>query len=328
MLGRNYQIGPDEYAEHMRIAESLGYDSVWVHESWGKDAFALLNQLAVKTTKIKLGTSIVTVWSRTPTLLAQAAASVDEVSNGRLILGLGVTGPKVVTDWMGLKWEKPLQRTREYVDIIRLVISGSRVNYQGEIFQLRDFQLQFQPYRPSIPIYIGAYGPKNIALAGEIADGWLGGEICHYNIPQFIELLSTGARKAGRSHLDLTVSVGVGACVSKDSKALGHIRDLQRQDIAYRIGGLGPYHHAIVARQGFEEECADIKRLWTEFRRDEAVARVPDAIIDGLSVAGTAEDVRQRIQEVSDKGVDLIMIGFPRGVSREMILETMEALAP
>ncbi|MFX0116245.1 MAG: LLM class flavin-dependent oxidoreductase, partial [Candidatus Hodarchaeota archaeon] len=154
--------------------EQLGYDSIWVPEIWGRDAFTFLAQLAMYTKKIRIGTAIVNMFSRSPATLATTAASLDEISNGRFVLGLGLSGPIVIEDWHGAKWSQPLQRTREYFEIIRLIISGERVNYNGEIFHLKNFRLpgHFKPVRSNIPIFLAALGPKNMTLAGEIADGW------------------------------------------------------------------------------------------------------------------------------------------------------------
>src|SRR5215475_11231949 len=153
-LPRTEDLPRQEIVEVVRQAEDLGYDSVWVGESWGRDGFTWLTQLACHTSRIKLATGITTVYSRSPALIAQTVASLDEISSGRVILGLGTSGPIVIENWHGLPFNRPLRRTREYIEIIRLILSGERVNYQGEIFQLKGFRLPFAPVRPKIPIYV------------------------------------------------------------------------------------------------------------------------------------------------------------------------------
>ncbi|MEE9284981.1 MAG: LLM class flavin-dependent oxidoreductase [Dehalococcoidia bacterium] len=323
-FGRNYHIGPDEYAKLAQEAESLGFTAVSVPEAWGRDAMVMLAQLAVRTTTIELLTGIVTVYGRTPAMLAQAAATVDELSKGRMVLGLGVSGPKVIEGWHGMPWERPLRRTREYVDIIRTVVSGQRVNYDGHFFHLRDFKLQFTPYRDRIPIHLGAYGPKNLQLTGEIADGWVGGEASVENLPDFLAHVEEGARRAGRSMADLTITMSVGLCYGTDEKV---VRRLTQESLAYRIGGLGPFHYGAIARQGFEKECQTIKRLWGQFKRDEAAEQVTDEMLEQFSCAGGPEQGRQRIQELRRLGVDLPIVGFPKGVTPEIIRTTLKRLA-
>lgn len=165
-LPRSEDLPRQEIVEVVQQAEALGYDSVWVGESWGRDGFTWLTQLACHTTRIKLATGITTVFSRAPALIAQTVAALDEISAGRVILGLGTSGPLVIENWHGLPFERPLRRTREYIEIIRLILSGERVNYQGEIFQLKGFRLPFAPVRSRVPIYVASLGPQNLRLTG------------------------------------------------------------------------------------------------------------------------------------------------------------------
>src|SRR3990170_1932909 len=169
-LGLTLQLGEGlsrkELVELARLAEERGYEAVFVPESWGYDAVTTLAELAVQTRRIKLGTGIVPVWSRTPALLAMTAASLDELSGGRFILGLGISGPIVTQDWHGVPFERPIQRTRETIAIIRLALSGDRVTHTGEIFQVQRFRLDFTPPRPRVPIYLASIGPKNLRLTG------------------------------------------------------------------------------------------------------------------------------------------------------------------
>ncbi len=323
-LGRNYEMGPEEFASHIQYAESLGYDTAVVPEAWGRDAMVKLGHLAARTERIKLLTGIVTVWSRSPTMLAMAAATVDEISKGRLILGVGVTGPKVVEDWHGGKWEKPLQRTREYIDIIRLVVGGKRVNYDGYFFHLKDFRIQFEPYRDRIPLYIGAVGPKNLQLTGEIADGWVSMEVVWENLPNFLAEIKKGADGVGRKLDGFDVTAGVQVCFGSDRAA---VKKLLQQDMAYRMGGLGPFHYGAIARQGFEKECAKIKKLWAEFKRAEAAAAVTDEMLEKTAYMGDGAGAKKHIEQLRKAGVKLPVIHLPKGVTHDMIRTTMKTMA-
>jgi alkanesulfonate monooxygenase SsuD/methylene tetrahydromethanopterin reductase-like flavin-dependent oxidoreductase (luciferase family) len=163
----------EELVETARLAEELGYHSIWVPEMWGRDAFSILGLIAANTKRIKLSTGIIPVFSRSPAVIAQTAATLDEISGGRMMLGLGTSGPAVIENWHGVPFDKPLQRTREYVEIIKMILGGGRVDYEGEIFSLKGFRLQFQPLRSVIPVLVAAIGPRNVRLAGESADGWI-----------------------------------------------------------------------------------------------------------------------------------------------------------
>src|ERR671919_1871267 len=214
-LPRSEDLPRQEIVEVVQHAEALGYDSVWVGESGGRDGFTWLTQLACHTSRIKLATGITPVYSRSPALIAQTVAALDEISAGRVILGLGTSGPIVIENWHGLPFQRPLRRTREYIEIIRLVLSGERVNYQGEIFQLKGFRLPFTPPRPAVPIYVASLGPLNLRLTGELADGWLPIYLDAGYLPKFQRELALGAQKAGRALTAVDVAPYILACVSE-----------------------------------------------------------------------------------------------------------------
>ncbi|HZY31532.1 MAG TPA: LLM class flavin-dependent oxidoreductase, partial [Candidatus Methylomirabilis sp.] len=239
-LGVTVQLGAGmsrgDVIELVRLAEERGYEAVFVPESWGYDAITTLTELAVQTRTIKLGTGILPVWSRTPALLAMTAASLDDLSGGRFILGLGISGPVVIQDWHGVPFERPIQRTREAIAIIRLALAGDRVTHDGEIFRVQRFRLEFDPPRPRIPIYIASIGPKNLQLTGEVADGWLP----IYCSPESLALMRqevvAGAQAAGRDPAAVEVAPYILACLSEDPE-VG--RRLARSHLAYYIGGMG-----------------------------------------------------------------------------------------
>lgn len=307
--------------EMTRVAESRGFDSVWIPEAWGRDTFTLLALLAVRTTTIKLATGIVNVFSRTPAITAQSIASLDDISGGRAILGLGASGPRVIEQWHGLRFENVLRRTREYVDVVRLILSGARVDYEGQIFKLRGFSLGFQPPRKAIPIYLAAIGPANTRLAGEVADGWLPIFVSPSILRAAEPWLTEGAVSGHRSRSDVTVASyvptllgGADAC----ERLRGHI--------AFYVGGMGSYYFRLMIRSGWREEAETIRRLWTSGSRSQAAAAVSDDMIRQLAITGSPEAGRQRLSELRALGVELPVLTIPEGSPPEAIRATLEAL--
>ncbi|HEY7534878.1 MAG TPA: LLM class flavin-dependent oxidoreductase [Thermodesulfobacteriota bacterium] len=314
-----------ELIEIGRLSEELGYDSIWVPEMWGRDAFSLLAVLALNTKKIKLSTGIVSVFSRTPAIIAQTTATLDEISEGRIILGLGTSGPAVIRDWHGLGFEKPLERTREYVEIIRLILSGERVDYDGEIFKLRNFRLQFTPGRKSIPIYIASLGPRNIRLTGEIADGWIPFLATHEFLQDARKELIAGARAKGRDVNNVMVCPYIPACVYKDSDSS---RRVVQEFIAYYIGGMGTYYHKMISRYGFKHEADLISDAWKKGSRNQAIQSVSDVMLNSIAIVGTKGESKGKLKEYIKAGADLPIMIFPPKSTRDMVKETIRELAP
>lgn len=313
----------------VRRADELGYSAFWLPESWGRDAFSVLTEAAVLTKHIQLGTSVVTVWARSPANTAQAIASLDEVSEGRARLGLGITGPIVVEDWHGLKWEKPFRRCREYVDIIRLAIAGERVNYEGEIFRLRNFKLAFAPPRQRIPIYIGAFGPKNVRSAGTYADGWVATEESPRYFGELLRELVAGVEGAHRSRSAVDASYCVPAlAVAEDDATAKELREIYRRTLAFEVAGLGLFHGDAVARQGFAAEVAAIRERWVAGDRAGATELVTEAMIDAIAIIASPAEARRRLEEYRAQGADEVCFGFPYGISFEARMRTLEAMAP
>lgn len=311
--------------ETARLAEELGYDSLWVPEMWGKDAFSILGFLAVHTKKIKLGTGIISVFSRTPAIIAQTVATLDEISEGRMILGLGISGPMVIENWHGIKFEKPVERTKEYVEIIRIILSGERVNYEGEIFKLKNFRLQFNLLRKDIPIYIASLGTKNIRLTGEIADGWIPFLVPKGYIPEAKRELTAGAKLKGRDLNQITVCSYIPACISKDADLS---KKLVQEHIAYYIGGMGTFYHKVMSRYGFQENADRILEAWKKGSKTQAILSVSDEMLDSIAILGTGEKGKRKIEGYRNVGVDLPVLVFPPKTSLDMIRETMTELAP
>jgi F420-dependent oxidoreductase-like protein len=303
-----------ELLSYVQAADALGYEVIFVPEAWGRDAFTTLGWIASETTHVRVGTGIVNVFSRTPALIAQSIATLDEISGGRAVLGLGTSGPVVIENWHGMVFERGLQRTRETVDIVRLALSGAKVDYSGQIFTLKGFRLGFRPVRDRIPLYLASMGPKNNALTGELADGWT---------PIWLPLSGIAA---GRAEVGAPVDVApcVMACVSDSTEqAFDHIRS----HVAYYVGGMGTFYRNAVARFGFEQEAAHIHSLWQSGQRREAIQAVTNSMISQLAIAGSAPECRRQLDEFRKAGADMPVIVLPHGAPSEVFMKTLEALA-
>ena len=205
-LNASRETSDEDLIALAKQADNLGYHSFWTGESWGRDAFTVLTMVACHTKNLRLGTGIVTTYSRTPALIAQTFASLDILSNGRAILGLGSSGKVVVEGWHGIPFDSPLARTREYIEIIRKALSGSRVDHQGKFYQMERFRMISPPVQKTLPIYIASLGQKNLELAGEHADGCLPVWVNRERFPELRERIGIGTAKSGRSASDVTIA--------------------------------------------------------------------------------------------------------------------------
>lgn len=325
--GIGYNGDTAELIAFARRAEELGYESLWSGENWGRDNVTMLSYVAAHTERIGVGTSIMNVFSRSPALIAQTAATLDELSGGRVSIGLGTSGALVIEQWHGVPYKKPLQRTREYVEIIRLALSGERVNYDGEIFHLQRFRLGFKAPRTNIPIYIAALGPKNVELTGELADGWLPIYVNIEGLDNLKRELEAGARKAGRSlgDIDIAPSVMMAAVESDEEREQAHAQ--ARQTLAHYAAEMGDYYAHLLTRLGFGEEVAEIQGVRASGDRVGFVQRVPDRMIDALTVIGPAGYCRDRLAYYRQRGVTCPHIS-PLLRTRDGIDRTLKAVAP
>ncbi len=323
-LPRSEDLPRREIVEVVQQAEALGYESVWVGESWGRDGFTWLAQLACHTKTIKLATGITPVFSRTPALIAQTVASLDEISEGRVILGLGTSGPIVIENWHGVLFDRPLRRTREYIEIVRLILSGERVNYTGQIFQLKGFRLPFTPVRAKVPIYVASLGPQNLRLTGELADGWLPIYLASSYLPEFQRDLEAGAKSVGLSLNAVDVAPYVLACVAEDVEAA---KKLVRAHLAYYIGGMGTFYANLIARYGFADEVSRVREAWGTGDRRMAAERVTDAMVASMAICGSPREGREQLEKYRSAGVTLPIVSFAHGATRDMIRQTLEGLA-
>ncbi len=311
-----------------QAADSLGYHSFWTGESWGRDAFTVLTMLACNTRNIRLGTGIVTVYSRTPGLIAQSIASLDCISDGRAMLGLGTSGRIVIEDWHGVKFDYPVSRTREYIEIIRMALAGGRVNYDGRFYQLQRFRMGVLPVQERIPIYIASLGLRNLQLTGEMADGWLPIWTHSERLPDVKEPLLTAATAAGRSACEVVTAPQILSCASDDEETIANATRQARAHMAFYIGGMGQYYYDLFCRYGYEDEGDAVRRAWAEGDRGAAASAITDEMVGSITAIGTPAECRQKIDRFRANGVDMPMVAFPHGADRETMLGTLDALAP
>ena len=327
-IGGGRSTNDDEIIAVTRRADELGYDTVWTGEAWGRDVFTVLTMIACHTGRLRLGTGIATVFSRTPSMIAQSIASLDVISKGRAVLGLGTSGRLVVEGWHGLKYERPLERTREYIEIIRMALAGQRVNYQGRNFQLSRFRLQFLPVQERIPIFVASLGQRNMALTGEMADGWLPTWVHVDHLPGMKAQLEEGATKAGRNTGDLTAAPQILSYVTRNADDKVEARRLLSGHMAYYVGGMGTYYNELFQRYGYGEEAQRVREAWAWNERERAASMFSDDILDKLTIWGDVEECRDKLERYRANGADMPVIGFPHGCPLDASIRTLEALAP
>ena len=299
--------------EAATFAEEIGFDSIWTGESWSSDAFSPLAAVAAATGRVRLCTGIAQISARTPTAMAMHAMTLDGLSEGRACLGIGVSGPQVVEGWYGRPFSKPLARTREYIQIVRDAIARAEpVTSDGAHYPLpyrgdgslgfgKPLKMITHPLRTEIPIYLGAEGPKNVALALEVADGW----VPLYYSPYRTDAYDVGALKPG-----FEIAVNVSVIVNDDvAEALWPVK----ATLGFYIGGMGAktknFHTELMARMGFEEEAHRIQDLFFEGKRDEAILAVPDAFADEISLVGPKERIAERLEAWRATPVTTMLLG-------------------
>jgi F420-dependent oxidoreductase-like protein len=301
---------PTEYVGLSQEAERLGFDSVWAAESWGTDAVTVLTWIAATTERINVGSAILQMPGRSPANTAMTAATLDLMSGGRFLLGLGTSGPQVVEGWHGQPWRKPLGRTREYVEIVRKALRRETLEHHGEHYEIpyagpdatglgKPLKLMLRPLRDEIPIYLAALGPKNVALAFEIADGW---------IPIFFS--PDRARDAfgfeAREGFDIAPAVHV---VVTDDVQAG--RDSIKPMLALYVGGMGSrgknFYNALVRRYGYEADAERIQELYLAGNKLEAIAAVPDALVDDVALVGPPERIAERLEAWRESGATTLL---------------------
>ncbi len=315
-LNLGYWFTPGDATETVLAAERLGYNSVWTAESYGSDALTPLAWYGARTTRIKLGTAVVQMSARTPAATAMAAATLDHLSGGRLMLGLGVSGPQVVEGWYGVPFSPPLARAREYVGLLRTMWRRQHpARSTGPHYPLplrpgtglgKPLKLNITPLRETIPVYLGAEGPKNVALAAEIADGWL----ALFTHPEKIGPMYGEALAGARPGFDIAATVNV--ILTGDLP--GALRTA-KMTVGFYIGGMGArnrnFHLDVVSRMGFEEAAHKVQDLFLDGRREEAFAAVPDELVDGMYLLGPIGRIRERLELWRKSPVTTLLVAGP-----------------
>lgn len=312
-IGSAYYNGEewDSLVDYTMAADRMGVNEAWSAEAWGMDAIVPLAYLAAKTENIRLGTGIMQISSRVPSMMAMTAQSLDTVSNGRFNMGLGVSGPQVVEGLHGASFAKPLSRLRECMAILRLALNGEKLRYDGEHYVLprpggegKPIRLS-QPPRPNLPIYLATLGPKSLQMTGELADGWLGTCFLPEQGHVFLNDLRAGAAAAGRSLADIDIQTGGYFEISDDVERLIAAR---KPAMAFTLGGMGSattnFYNDAYCRAGYEDDAKAVQSLWIDGKRDQAVARVPDEMVLLTNLIGTEDMIRERLRAFRDAGVN------------------------
>lgn len=299
-----------------QTAEQLGYDSIWTAEAYGSDAATVLAWLAAGTKTIRLGSGIFQIPARSVAMTAMTAATIDNLSGGRFMLGLGTSGPQVSEGFHGVRFAKQLQRTREYVAVLRLALSRQRIEFHGETLELplpdgpgKALKLTIRPVQDVIPILLAVLGPKNVALAGEIADGWLPVFFSPEHTKALRGPLEEGAARAGRSLDGFRICPSVNVMITDDVESA---RNAMRPIIALYVGGMGSreqnFYNRLVSSYGFEKEAAHVQDLYLAGQKTEAMFALPDELIDLVSIVGPRQQARAKLRAFRDAGVDTLIV--------------------
>ncbi len=323
----------EDQQDIVQEAERLGYDSVWTAEAYGSDAATILGWLAGLTERIKLGSAIFQMPARSAAMTAMTAATIDQLSQGRMLLGIGSSGPQVAEGWHGERFGKQIQRTREYVTVVRKALARERLEFHGETIELplpdgpgKALKLTIAPVQDEIPIYLAAIGPNNVKLAGEVADGWIPTFFSPEHVQEFRPLLEEGAQKSGRSLDGFRIAPSVQVLITDDEAAA---RDVIRPFVALYVGGMGSreknFYNALVTRYGFEQEAKEVQDLYLEGKKDEAAARLSPELIDTVSLVGPKEKVRDKLQVYREAGVHTLGVA-PLAFDKQGRLEQLRLL--
>ncbi len=326
-ISLDLEASPAAFVSQVQEAERLGYDSAWVAEAWGTDAVSVLGWLGAATSRILLGSTIMQIPGRTPANAAMTAATLDLMTGGRFILGLGTSGPQVVEGWHGQPWGRPLEKTREYVEIVRLALRREPVVHGGRHYRIpydgsgatglgKPLRLMMRPLRSDVPIYLGAIGPRSVALAAEIADGWLPLLV---DPERFTEVFGPSLLGAPPG---FAVAPTVNILVGNDVERL---RDSLKPHFALYIGAMGSkgqnFYNALVRRYGWEEQAGRIQDLYLSGRRRDAIEAVPDALVDSLALVGPKERIRDRLEAWRTTPTTTLIVSSPQPEALRVLAE-------
>ena len=336
-LSLGYQAAWTTPADHLAMAQEadrLGFAVVWSAEAYGSDAVSMLAWMAGQTRRIDLGAAAMQIPARTPAMTAMTAATLDALSGGRFRLGLGVSGPQVSEGWHGVRFDKPLARTREYVDIVRMAVARQTVSYEGEHYTLplpdgpgKSLKLGFHPPRAAVPIYLAAIGPKNLELAGEIADGWLAIFFAPDAAGESLQHIERGRARNGLGLSGFDVAPNVPVSIG-DNAALS--ADIIRPYAALYLGGMGSretnFYNQIAVRMGYADEAAKVQDLYLSGKKAEAAAAVPQEFIERTSIIGNKFQVKERIKQYASAGVGTLSVS-PYVGDRKSAIDTLRIVA-
>ncbi len=319
------------YLDYVREAERLGAASIWSAEAWGYDAFTPLAAMATVTERIMLGSGIAQIGARTPANLAMTAMGVQAISEGRLLLGVGTSGPQVMEGWHGIRFDRPIDRTRETIEIVRQIQAGERLAYDGSVYRLPLPDSDGRAIRSAvtvspIPIYNASLGPANLHLTGALADGWIGNSFFCETADVFIEPIRAGAESAGRSLDDIDLMVAVSCEFTDDVEEAGR---RHASGFAFTFGAMGSagknFYNRAFERQGFGDDVAEVQRLWLAGDRTAAAARVPIEIGLGANLLGPPEEIRARLHQYLGCGVNTLLVN-PMGDTLDQQLDGLGQL--
>jgi F420-dependent oxidoreductase-like protein len=312
--------------DYARQADELGYDSFWIPEAWGYEAFSLLTEIALVTQRIKIGTGIVNVFSRSPGLLAMHAATLDEISGGRFILGLGTSGARVIEGFHGVPYAKPLTRLRQTIRVVQTLIAGGRLSDAGaDLWEFRHFKLEMTPVRARVPIYCACLNDNAIRMIGELADGWMPTFWPYQRLGEGRALLAEGAARSKRNVDEVVTSPFTTVIPLPDKEMSYHSA---RGLISFYIGGMGDYYHAMLTRMGFGDNADLVRKLYQEKKRDEAAQAVSQDMLDALVIAGDPAFCRERLGDWRRAGVGLPILGLPTDMGPDICRTYMQMMAP
>jgi alkanesulfonate monooxygenase SsuD/methylene tetrahydromethanopterin reductase-like flavin-dependent oxidoreductase (luciferase family) len=314
------------YLRAARLADELGYDSFWVPEAWGYEISTLLTEMALATKNIKLGTGILNVYSRSPGLIAMTAATIDEISQGRFILGIGPSGKKVIEGFHGRAFDKPLTQVRDVIRVVRTLLAGGKLSdAHAQLVEYRPVALEMKPARSTIPIYVAALRPKAIESIGELADGWMPTFWPYDRLGEGRALIEAGAKKAGRD--PSAIATAPFTTVLPLAGEAGTM--MAKNIISFYIGGMGEYYIELLTGFGFGDDCKRIAELYADkATRAQAAVAVSDAMIEALTISGDPAHCVAELKRRRSFGIDLPILNLPVGVPWEMMEMFIRGLAP
>jgi alkanesulfonate monooxygenase SsuD/methylene tetrahydromethanopterin reductase-like flavin-dependent oxidoreductase (luciferase family) len=314
------------YVRAAQLADDLGYDSFWLPEAWGYEIFSCLTEMAVATKRIKLGTGIVNVFSRTPGLIAMSAATIDEISEGRFVLGIGTSGKRVIEGFHGRPFDKPLTQVGDVIRATRTLLSGGKLSDAGaKNADYRPFRLEMKPVRADIPIYVAALKQKAIEAIGEQADGWIPTFWPYEKLAEGRAWIAAGAARAGRDASKIVTAPFTSALpMGGDAGVM-----MAKQIISFYIGGMGDYYIELLTRFGFGDECKKIAELYNEkTTRAEAMNAVSPRMIEALTITGDPQHCIDEIKRRRSFGIDLPILNLPTNMPWEVVEQFIRGMAP